>query len=524
MEMYNENLKHANRQAFRKGIATGLGLSVFWFFIYSAFAVAFWYGIYLIRNGEAGFEPGKTLTIFMGVMIGAMSLGQAFPTLEVIGNARGAAEKVFEIIEQKSEIDFSSKEGGILEKVEGNISFKNLYFTYPARPDVQVLRGLSLDIRKGQTVALVGSSGCGKSTGIQLLQRFYNPEKGEKTIFWIQVLLLLYYILINMPGGNSLTSNKSVNKSGKCGNTVQTLLAAKLDKVDKEKTEKPNKQPKRTHSEVSNESNTSVDLTGIISIQRDIEEIKQNLEGGLKKIDLENATKDLVKSSDLEVIVTTIVKNLFKEFTSSIETKIDKKVSEVIEEMQEKIDALSIENENLREKAEVAMKSLSATKKELHQNERLTEKAITSSNYNEQYSRKNNIRVINFPWRERQDLRADFISKVKRDMNVELEERDVVAIHRIPSDKLGPKPLIVRLFSSDVKRRVMREKKNLQDHVRFYDDISKRNIELMKRLNETEWFSDVWYFNCGVYGRISDGLQLKFNIFDDIFLRLRQRK
>lgn len=128
-----------------------------------------------------------------------------------------------------------------------------------------------------------------------------------------------------MPGGNSLTSNKSVNKSGKCGNTVQTLLAAKLDKVDKEKTEKPNKQPKRTHSEVSNESNTSVDLTGIISIQRDIEEIKQNLEGGLKKIDLENATKDLVKSSDLEVIVTTIVKNLFKEFTSSIETKIDKK-------------------------------------------------------------------------------------------------------------------------------------------------------------------------------------------------------
>ncbi|CAC5425120.1 ABCB1 [Mytilus coruscus] len=178
-ERYNENLKHANRQAYRKGIATGLGQSVYWFFIYSASAVAFWYGTYLIRNGEPEFEPGKTLTIFMGVMIGAMSLGQAFPTLEVIGNARGAAEKVYEIIEQKSEIDFSSKEGGILEKVEGNILFKDLYFTYPARPDVQVLKRLSLEVRKGQTVALVGSSGCGKSTGIQLLQRFYNPEQGE---------------------------------------------------------------------------------------------------------------------------------------------------------------------------------------------------------------------------------------------------------------------------------------------------------------------------------------------------------
>ncbi|CAC5398663.1 unnamed protein product [Mytilus coruscus] len=184
--------------------------------------------------------------------------------------------------------------------------------------------------------------------------------------------------------------------------------------------------------------------------------------------------------------------------------------------MQEKIDTLSIENENLRQKAEVAMKSLSATKKELHQNERLTRDAITSINYNEQYSRKNNKRVLNFPWKERQDLRAD--------LNVELQERDVVAIHRIPSDKLGPKPLIVRLFSSDVKRRVMREKKNLQDNIRFYDGISKRNIELMKRLNETEWFNDLWHFNCGVYGRTSDGLQLKFNIFDDIFLRLRQRK
>ncbi|XP_076093992.1 ATP-dependent translocase ABCB1-like isoform X1 [Mytilus galloprovincialis] len=178
-ERYNENLKDANSQAIRKGIVTGLGQSVFWFFSFSAFAVAFWYGIYLIRNGEAGFEAGETLTIFMGVMIGSMSLGQAFPTLEVIGNARGAAQKVFEIIDQKSEIDFSSKEGRILEKVEGNIGFKNLYFRYPARPDVQVLRGLSLDVRNGQTVALVGSSGCGKSTGIQLLQRFYNPEQGE---------------------------------------------------------------------------------------------------------------------------------------------------------------------------------------------------------------------------------------------------------------------------------------------------------------------------------------------------------
>ena len=70
--------------------------------------------------------------------MGAMALGQAFPTLEVIGSARGAAQNVYEIIDQKSSIDFSSKEGKKLDIVQGNITFSNLHFTYPARPDVKV--------------------------------------------------------------------------------------------------------------------------------------------------------------------------------------------------------------------------------------------------------------------------------------------------------------------------------------------------------------------------------------------------
>lgn len=54
-----------------------------------------------------------------------------------------------------------------------------MYFTYPARPDIQVMKGLDLQIKVGQTVALVGPSGCGKSTVVQLLQRFYNPSTGQ---------------------------------------------------------------------------------------------------------------------------------------------------------------------------------------------------------------------------------------------------------------------------------------------------------------------------------------------------------
>ena len=62
--------------------------------------------------------------------------------------------------------------------LEGNIEFNDVVFNYPARPNVRVLHGLDLTVRVGQTVALVGASGCGKSTVVQLIQRFYNPISG----------------------------------------------------------------------------------------------------------------------------------------------------------------------------------------------------------------------------------------------------------------------------------------------------------------------------------------------------------
>ncbi|KFP75316.1 Multidrug resistance protein 2, partial [Apaloderma vittatum] len=62
---------------------------------------------------------------------------------------------------------------------DGNIEFRNIHFVYPTRPEVPVLQGLSLKVNKGQTLALVGSSGCGKSTSIQLLERFYDPVEGQ---------------------------------------------------------------------------------------------------------------------------------------------------------------------------------------------------------------------------------------------------------------------------------------------------------------------------------------------------------
>ncbi|VDI22340.1 Hypothetical predicted protein, partial [Mytilus galloprovincialis] len=117
---------------------------------------------------------------------------------------------------------------------------------------------------------------------------------------------------------------------------------------------------------------------------------------------------------------------------------------------------------------------------------------------------KNNIKVFNFPRRDRQNLRKDFIEMVKKDLDVSLEERDVVAIHRLPAVH-EPSPLIVRFFNSDVKRSVMRVRKQLNGKVKFVDDVTQRNMELIHRLEKSNHFEQVWYFNCGVYGRTECG-------------------
>lgn len=69
----------------------------------------------------------------------------------------------------------------------GNIEFNNVYFQYPSRPEVQILRGLNLKIKSGETVALVGTSGNGKSTCLHLLQRFYDPVEGNICIDGIDI-------------------------------------------------------------------------------------------------------------------------------------------------------------------------------------------------------------------------------------------------------------------------------------------------------------------------------------------------
>lgn len=112
-------------------------------------------------------------------MMGSFSFGASSPYIETFGIAKGAASKVFSILDTESKINPMGDSGEQPTKCDGNIMFSNVFFNYPSRPDVNILQGINLDIKKGETVALVGSSGCGKSTCIQLIQRFYDPDSGS---------------------------------------------------------------------------------------------------------------------------------------------------------------------------------------------------------------------------------------------------------------------------------------------------------------------------------------------------------
>jgi len=150
------------------------------FSLFAAFALLYWFGGSRVANGDADFEQ-MLIPIFCMFMLGA-GLGQAGNGATDAAKAASAAERVFETVDRQSLIDFTSQEGKRLDKVSGDISLKNIKFAYPARPDKRVCNGYSLEIAAGTTVALVGASGSGKSTIIQLMERFYDPDSGVVTL------------------------------------------------------------------------------------------------------------------------------------------------------------------------------------------------------------------------------------------------------------------------------------------------------------------------------------------------------
>ena len=164
---------------FMTGIHRDIAISLGCLFltIYLCYALALWYGGQLVEEGEL--TGGEVIAILFAVLIGSFSLVGVAQSLKAVLEGRTSAGFIFQVIDRVPPIDSASDEGLKPEKCAGTLELRDVHFAYPARPEVGIFKGYSLRIEAGQTVALVGESGGGKSTVISLFERFYDPQQGD---------------------------------------------------------------------------------------------------------------------------------------------------------------------------------------------------------------------------------------------------------------------------------------------------------------------------------------------------------
>jgi ATP-binding cassette subfamily B (MDR/TAP) protein 1 len=182
-----EDLPDNMKTASMAGLAFGFGQ----FVTYAVFALTFWYGGKLMADGTHNFR--EVMIASMGVLMGAMGAGETGGFAAKAENADQAAKRVFAIVDRTPTIDVcavgdtnldadDADSHGKYPKGGCHIELDGVEFVYPARPLAKVLDGFSATMMDKQFIGLMGSTGCGKSTIMQQLCRFYDPDEGRVLI------------------------------------------------------------------------------------------------------------------------------------------------------------------------------------------------------------------------------------------------------------------------------------------------------------------------------------------------------
>ncbi|XP_072979555.1 putative ABC transporter B family member 8 [Typha angustifolia] len=223
----DKTIKLGLKQGIAKGLAVGCtGLA------FSIWAFLAWYGSRLVMyHGESG---GRIYAAGISFVLGGLSLGMALPEMKHFTEASVAATRIIERINRTPLMDDEDPEGLMPDEIRGEVEFESVRFTYPSRPDSPILNDFNLRVQAGQTVALVGCSGSGKSTAIALLQRFYDVDAGTVKIDGVDVKKLqLRWIrgkmgLVSQDHALFGTSIKENILFGKQDATIDELYAAAM--------------------------------------------------------------------------------------------------------------------------------------------------------------------------------------------------------------------------------------------------------------------------------------------------------
>ena len=186
---YSSSVQKVVDYAMKAATFRGAFISFIIFVLFGGIVGVVWYGGNLVLQGELAFKDLFTFIIYTGFIGGSVGgLGDMYAQIQ---KTVGASERILEILEEKSEIEVgsspllslssqttASKQSNI-EHRTSKIEYKNVAFSYPSRPDMKVLQNINLEVKTGEKVGLVGYSGAGKSTIVQLLMRYYKLTGGQ---------------------------------------------------------------------------------------------------------------------------------------------------------------------------------------------------------------------------------------------------------------------------------------------------------------------------------------------------------
>ena len=174
---YKTQIKEVIQIAIKGGKYRGYFASFIIFCLFGAIVAVVWYGVQLSIAGEM--SVGQLISfVLYSTFVGA-SFGGIAELYAQIQKAIGATERVFELLDETPEKIQGTTAHQSIEKIKGNVNFKNVAFKYPSRKEMEVLKDVSFTAQFGQKIAIVGPSGAGKSTIASLLLRFYSIAEGS---------------------------------------------------------------------------------------------------------------------------------------------------------------------------------------------------------------------------------------------------------------------------------------------------------------------------------------------------------
>jgi ABC-type multidrug transport system fused ATPase/permease subunit len=174
---YGKSVREIANLSLKSAFSRGLFASFIILALFGAIVGIVWKATVLMKSGEIQF--GEIISFVLYTSFIGASIGGLAELYAQIQKAVGATERIFEILDQVPENINLKQEIKTTKRLKGHVLFENVQFSYPARADVAVLRGVTFEALQGQQIAIVGPSGAGKSTITQLLLRFYNPDGGS---------------------------------------------------------------------------------------------------------------------------------------------------------------------------------------------------------------------------------------------------------------------------------------------------------------------------------------------------------